>query len=178
MTKEEKVQVVEELKEKLSASSNFYITDASGLTVAQVNALRGLCFEKEIDFKVYKNTLVKKAMEADEDSGKYEELFNSLKGPTALMFTEVANSPAKIIEQFREKNEKPVLKAAYIDTAVFIGDDSVKELSKMKSKEELLGELVGLLQSPMKNVIGALKSGGDTLGGLVKTLQEREGGAE
>ena len=173
MTRAEKMTAIEELKEKFNNNSFFYLTDSSTLTVAQVNDLRRLCFEKGVEMKVVKNALAKKALsDAPEEKG-YAKLFDSLKGPTAIMFTQTANVPAKIIEEFRKEHERPVLKAAYIDTSVFLGDDQVKTLSSLKSKEELIGEIIGLLQSPAKNVVSALKSGGSTIMGLLKALEER-----
>lgn len=173
MTRSEKVAVVEELKEKFDNSTSFYVTDSSTLTVAEVNNLRGLCFEKGVEMRVVKNTLVKKALEALPEDKNYAELYDTLKGPTALMFSETANLPAKLIEEFRKTHEKPVLKAAYIDASVYVGDDQVKSLAALKSKEELVGDVIGLLQSPAKNVISALKSGGSTIAGILKTLEER-----
>ena len=173
MTKSEKVAVVEELKEKFENATSFYLTDSSTLTVAQVNDLRGLCFEKDVEMRVVKNTLVKKALESFPEERNYAELYDSLKGPTALMFCQTANAPAKLIEEFRKTNEKPVLKAAYIDSSIYVGDDQLKSLAALKSKEELVGDIVGLLQSPAKNVISALKSGGSTIAGILKTLEER-----
>jgi len=173
MTRDNKATVVEELKVKLAEASSFYITDSSELNVAEVNALRGLCFEKGIELKVVKNTLVKKALESLSEDGKYDELYGSLAGPTSLMFSEVANGPAKVIEQFRKSHDKPVLKAAYIDSSIYLGDDAVKELAALKSKEELIGDVIMLLQSPIKNVISALNSGGSTIAGLVKALEEK-----
>lgn len=175
MTKEEKVTVVAELTEKFKANSNFYFTDASGFTVAQVNDFRRLCFEKGIEYRVYKNTMIKKALENLEED--YSNLDEALKGFSGVIFSEeIANLPAKVIKEFRKKQggEKPVLKAASIDTDVFIGDEHLKTLSDLKSKEELVGDVIALLQSPAKNVISALKSGGNTLAGLVKTLSEKE----
>ncbi len=173
MTRAEKTTAIAELKEKFSNSSFFYLTDSSTLTVEQVNKLRKICFDKGVELKVVKNTLAKKAMEeAPEDKG-YAELYEALKGPTAIMFTDTANVPAKIIKEFRETSERPVLKAAYIDTAVFIGDDQIESLTKLKSKEDLVAEVIALLQSPAKNVISALQSGGSTISGLLKALEER-----
>ncbi len=171
MTKQEKAEVIEQLTEQFNANGFFYITDSSGLTVAEVNNLRRKCFEKGVGFKVAKNTLIKKAMDAGE--ADYENLYDLLKGPTALMFTQTANMPGKVIKEFRESSEKPILKGAWIDSSVYIGDDSLNELSKLKSKEELIGEIIGLLQSPVKNVLSSLQSGGQTLSGLVKALEER-----
>lgn len=173
MTRAEKTTAIAELKEKFSNSSFFYLTDASTMTVEQVTKFRGLCFEKGVEMKVVKNTLAKKALEdAGEEKG-YAPLFDALKGPTAIMFTETANVPAKIIEEFRKDSERPILKAAYIDTAVYMGDDQLKSLTELKSKEDLIGEVIILLQSPAKNVISALKSGGSTISGLLKALEER-----
>jgi large subunit ribosomal protein L10 len=173
MTRAEKTTAIAELKEKFSNNSFFYLTDSSTLTVEQVNNLRGLCFEKGVEMKVVKNTLAIKALEDAPDEKGYAKLFESLKGPTAIMFSETANVPAKIIEEFRKTHERPVLKAAYIDTSVFVGDDQVKALAALKSKEELIGEIIGLLQSPAKTVISSLKSGGATIMGLLKALEER-----
>ncbi|MCB0641540.1 MAG: 50S ribosomal protein L10 [Phaeodactylibacter sp.] len=176
MTKAEKTAVIEELKEKFENSPFFYITDSSAMSVEQVNNLRGLLFEKGIEMRVVKNTLARKALEAGGDEKGYAPLFDALKGPTALMFTEVANAPARVIKEFRGDKEKPYIKAAYIDSAVFLGDDQIKTLAELKSKEELLGELIGLLQSPIRNVMGALNSGSNILTGLLKALEERAEG--
>lgn len=174
MTKAEKTATIEALKEKFAASEYFYVTDASTLTVEQVNNLRALCFEKGVEMKVVKNTLVRKALESFPEDRNFGEVYDSLKGPTALMFTEVANAPARLIKKFRETAERPVLKAAYIDTAVYSGDDQVETLAKLKSKEELLGEVITLLQSPAKNLLSSLQSGGTTIMQLLKALEERE----
>jgi len=174
MTRDQKTVVIDELTQKFKDSSFFYITDSSELNVEQINKFRGLCFEKDIEMCVVKNTLVKKALEAagGEEAG-YGDLYQALAGPTSLMFTSVANTPAKVIKEFRKSFDKPVLKAAYIDASVYLGDDSVDVLAALKSKEELIGDVIMLLQSPAKNVISALKSSGSTIAGLVKTLQER-----
>lgn len=173
MKKQDKSIIIEELTQKFADSNFFYIADSSELNVDQINQFRGLCYEKGIEMRVVKNTLIKKALEAASTDGAYDELYGSLKGPTSLMFSDVANAPAKIMEEFRKKNDKPVLKAAYIDSGIYLGDDAMKTLAALKSKEELIGEIVALLQSPAKNVISALKSSGSTIAGLVKTLQER-----
>ena len=176
MTRTEKVAAVEVLKEKFSNSDFFYVTDASTLTVEQVNKLRSMLFEKGIEMQVVKNTLARQALESLPEENNYSELFDALKGPTAIMFSEVANAPARVIKEFRGKDaERPILKAAYIDSAIYQGDDQLKALSDLKSKEELLGDLLGLLQAPIHNVLGALNSGGNTLSGLLKALEEREG---
>jgi large subunit ribosomal protein L10 len=150
---------------------NFYITDTSDLTVAKINDIRRQCFESDITMKVAKNSLIKKAMEAA--GGDYSPIFDVLKGSSSIFFSKSATAPAKLIKQLRKKGEKPILKAAYIDSAIFIGDNQIDTLIKLKSKEQLIGEVIGLLQSPAKNVISALQSGGNTIAGLVKTLQER-----
>ena len=175
MTKAEKTATIEALKEKFDQQSFFYLADASTLTVEQVNNFRRLCHEKGVEMKVVKNTLARKALEALPEDRNYNGLFDSLKGPTAILFTETANVPAKILKEFRETHERPLLKAAYIDTDVFSGDEQIDTLAELKSKEDLIGEVIGLLQSPMSNVLGALQSGGNTLMGLLKALEEREG---
>ncbi|HNO71424.1 MAG TPA: 50S ribosomal protein L10 [Bacteroidia bacterium] len=171
MKKAEKQQVIDALKSSFDNGNYFYFADASGMTVEQINKLRRKCFDKGIKLQVAKNTFVRKALES---SGKYsDEIEKALSGPTAIFFSEVGNAPAKLIAEFRGKTEKPVLKGAYIDSAIFIGDNQLEALKSLKSKDELLGELIGLLQSPAKNVISALKSGGNTIAGLVKALEER-----
>ncbi len=172
MTKTEKQATIDTLAQKFSDSNFFYFTDASGLTVEKINKLRRTCFEKGINLQVAKNTLIKKALVA---GGKFsEDLDPVLHGPTAIMFTETGNLPAKVIKQFRsEGNTKPLLKAAYIDSAVYVGENQLEALINVKSREELIGDIVGLLQSPAKNVISALKSSGGKLAGIVKTLQEK-----
>lgn len=174
MTKAEKTAVIEELQEKLNNSSFFYLTDSSTLTVAQVNDLRRLCYEKGVEMRVVKNTLVRIALENLAEERSYEGLFDSLQGPTAIMFTDTANLPARLIKEFRKKHDRPILKAAYIDSDVFVGDDQVATLASLKSREELVGEIIAILQSPAKNVISALQSGGGTIMNLLKTLEERE----
>lgn len=174
MTKAQKTALIAELKQKFSESSFFYITDSSTLTVEQVNKLRALCYEKGVEMKVVKNTLAIKALEENAEEKNYTPLFDALKGPTAILFAETGNVPAKVIKEFREKNERPILKAAYIDSDIFMGDDQVEALASLKSKEDLIGDIILLLQSPVKNVLGSLQSGGNTIAGLVKALQERE----
>jgi len=171
MNKEQKIAVVESLKEKFANSQFFYLADSSELTVAEVNELRALCFERGVSLTVVKNTLVRKALEAIGD--QYTELFPVLHGPTSVMFSEVGNVPAKVIQEFRTKNEKPILKAAWIDSGIYIGDEQLANLVNLKSKEDLIGELIGLLQSPAKNVVSALQSGGGKLAGILKTLSEK-----
>lgn len=178
MTKTEKTAAIEALKEKLDTATSFYLTDSSTLTVAQVNKLRKLCFDSGIEMHVVKNTLVRKAMESFSEDRNYAALYDALHGPTAIMFSESAKAPAKLIKSFRKDHERPVLKAAYVDTSVFMGDDQVEVLIQLKSKEELVGEVIMLLQSPARNVISALQSGGQTIAGLVKALEERAAAAQ
>ena len=174
MTREEKNQAITELQELLQDSNVVYLTDASSLNSADTTKLRGECYKAEIKLQVVKNTLLRIAMERTEGR-EYGELYDVLKGQTALMTSAVGNAPAKLIKEFRKTSERPTLKGAYVEEAVYIGDDQLKALTEIKSKDELLGELVGLLQSPMRNVLGALQSGGNTISGLVKALGEREG---
>lgn len=175
MTKAEKSAVIGELKEHFVDAKYFYLTDCSTLTVEQVNDLRGKCFEKGVKLQVVKNTLIRKALEqaTAENNNDYTELFDILKGPSALMFTETGNVPAKLIKEFRKDHERPVLKGAYIDSAIYIGDDQIDTLTAIKSKEELIGDVITLLQSPMKNLVSSLQSGGSTIVNLLKTLEER-----
>lgn len=173
MTKAEKTATIEALKEKFDKNAYFYLTDASTLSVDQVNNFRRLCFEKGVEMKVVKNTLAQKALESLPEDRGYSELYEALKGPTAVLFTETANVPAKVLKEFRKEHDRPLLKAAYIETAIFKGDDQIDSLSKLKSKEDLLAEVIGLLQSPAKTVVSSLKSGGATIMGLLKALEER-----
>lgn len=173
MTRAEKAASIEELKGKFEETSFFYLADASTLTVEQINNFRGMCFEKDIEMKVVKNTLAKKALESFPEERNYVGLYESLKGPTAILFTSTANVPAKVIKEFRKDSERPILKAAYIDTDVYVGDDQLDALATLKSKEDLIGDVITLLQSPIKNVLGSLQSGGNTLSGLLKALEER-----
>lgn len=176
MTREEKAVVIDELYEKFSSNDNFYITDASGMSVAQTNDLRRLCFEKGIEYKVIKNTLIQKALEKmDTDYAPFSE--SVLKGFSGIMFAgENANLPAKTIKEFRKKSggQSPVLKGASIDTDLFIGEENLDMLSTLKSKAELIGEVITILQSPAKNVISGLKNSGGKLAGILQTLSERE----
>src|ERR1700759_2760510 len=173
MNKDEKHELVLDLTEKIKAYGNFYITDTANLTVAKVNDIRRKCFESDITMQVAKNSLIKKAMEAA--GGDFSPIYDALKGSSTILFTKSATAPAKLIKQLRKTGDKPVLKAAYIDSAVFVGDNQLDTLVALKSKEQLIGEIIGLLPSPAKTVLSALQSGGQTIAGLVKTLQEREG---
>lgn len=172
MTKQEKAQVIEELHEVLKDTNVLYIADTDGLNAQQTSDLRRACFRNEISIKVVKNTLLKKAMERVEDKD-FSEIYDSLKGNSTIFISETANAPAKLIQTFRKKTDKPMLKAAWVDSAVFVGDGQLESLANLKSREELIGDIVGLLQSPMKNVVSALKSSGNTIAGLVKTLSEK-----
>lgn len=173
MTPAQKNEAIEVLKEKFSQYNNFYITDTDALTAEQSNKLRRVCFEKNIEMKVAKNSLIRKALE-QLDSERYAGTFDSLKGVTALMFSETAKEPAVLISSFRKdaKSEKPVLKAAFIDGDVFLGDNQLDILKSLKSKHELIGEIIGLLQSPAKNVISGLNAG-SKLASLIKALEEK-----
>ena len=172
MTREEKAVVIEDLTARLAVSPNIYLADISGLDAAMTSTLRRACFKANIKLAVVKNTLLEKAMEnSDKDFG---DLRSVLKGNTSLMLSETGNGPAKVIKEFRKKSEKPLLKGAFIEEAVYIGDDQLESLVNIKSKEEVIGDIIGLLQSPAKNVISALKSGGSTLSGILKTLSEKE----
>lgn len=171
MTKEEKISVVNSLTEQLNNYSSIYVTDVSNLTVAQTNKLRRMCFEKEVKFKVVKNILLKKALESFKN--EYEQLLPLLKGSTSIMFTNNNAAPAKIIKEFRKENDKPLLKGAYLDKDVYLGDNQLEILSNLKSKKELLADIIALLQSPAKNVISSLLSGKNKIAGVLKTLSER-----
>ncbi|MGH1338352.1 MAG: 50S ribosomal protein L10 [Aureispira sp.] len=175
MTKAEKTSVIEELAEKFVDSKYFYITDCSELNVETINDLRRACFKEDIQLKVVKNTLIKKALEraADKNEENYEDVYSILKGSSALMFTETGNAPAKLIKKFREDNEKPVLKAAFVESEVYVGDDQIDALVNIKSKEELIGDVIVLLQSPIKHLLGSLQSGGSTISGLLKALESK-----
>jgi len=172
MTREEKSKVIEDLTGKLTDNNIIYLADISGLNAMQTSNLRRACFKANVNLAVVKNTLLAKAMEkADKDFG---ELPETLKGNTSLMISDTGNAPAKVIKQFRKGSEKPILKGAYVEEAVYVGDDQLESLVNIKSKEELIGDIIGLLQSPAKNVISALQSGGGTLHGILKTLGEKE----
>jgi large subunit ribosomal protein L10 len=171
MKKEEKNQVVEALADQLKTNNNFYIADISELNAEDTSALRRLCFKREVTLTVVKNTLLKKAMEqTDKD---LEALYDILKGPTSIMFAEAGNAPAKLIKEFRKTSERPILKGAYIEEMTYIGDEQLDFLVAIKSKNELIGDIVGLLQSPVKNVVSALQSGGNTISGVLQTLSEK-----
>ncbi len=172
MTRAEKAAAVKVLKKKFKNNTFFYLTDSSALSVEQVNKLRGLCYEKGVEMKVIKNTLAVKALETFAEDRGFDKLYDSLKGPTAIMFSDNASTPAKVIKEFRKDHDRPVLKAAYIDTDVFVGDNHVEGLAALKSKEELVADVILLLESPIKSLIRALDSGA-TISGLLTALEER-----
>ena len=173
MTREEKSQVIETLTTKLTESNIIYLADISGLNALETSNLRRACFKANIKLAVVKNTLLEKAMEAsDRDFG---DLPTALKGNTSIMYSETGNAPAKVIKDFRKKSNRPLLKGAFIEESIYLGDDQLDMLVDIKSKEELIGEIIGLLQSPAKNVVSALKSSGGKLAGIIKTLSEKEG---
>ncbi|MCL6296512.1 50S ribosomal protein L10 [Jejuia spongiicola] len=173
MTREEKSQVIEDLTAELANNANIYLTDISGLNAVTTSNLRRACFKANVKLAVVKNTLLEKAMEASDR--EFGELPTVLKGNTSVMYSETGNVPAKLIKTFRKKSDKPLLKGAFIEEAVYIGDEQLDMLVDIKSKEELIGEIVTLLQSPAKNVISALQSSGGKLAGIIKTLSEKEG---
>ena len=171
MTRQEKNEAIESLKEALGGVKTLYLADIAGLDATQTSNLRRACFKQNIKLQVVKNTLLAKAMEAS--THDFGELTGILKGNTSLMFSETGNAPAKVIKDFRKKSEKPILKGAFIEEAIYIGDDQLDALVAIKSKDELIGEIITLLQSPTKNVVSALQSGGGKLSGILKTLSER-----
>lgn len=171
MTREEKLNVIQDLTSQLGDNSTIYLADISGLDALTTSNLRRACFKANVKLAVVKNTLLAKAMEAsDKDFGELPEV---LKGNTSLMFSETGNAPAKLIKNFRKKSDRPLLKGAFIAEAIYVGDDQLDTLVNIKSKEEMIGEIIGLLQSPAKNVISGLKSGGGKLAGILKTLSEK-----
>ena len=172
MTREEKDLQIKELTQMLADNSVLYLTDATGLNAEETTQLRRACYKNDVRMRVVKNTLLRRAMEAAEGTD-FSELYEVLSGQTALLVGNVGNAPAKILKEFRKKSNMPTLKAAYVEESTYLGDDQIDGLTAIKSKDELISELIALLQSPMKNVVGALNSGGNTVSGLVKALQER-----
>ena len=172
MTRQEKNDAIENLKEALVGVKTLYLADIEGLNASQTSDLRRACFKENIKLQVVKNTLLSKAMEAS--THDFGELTEILKGNTSLMFSDTGNAPAKVIKNFRKKSGKPILKGAFIEESIYIGDDQIDALVAIKSKDELIGEIISLLQSPAKNVISALQSGGGKLSGILQTLSERE----
>jgi large subunit ribosomal protein L10 len=172
MTKAEKNQLIDDLAVTLTENDVIYLADTSELNAEATSRLRRTCFTQGIKLNVVKNTLLRKAFERVEGKD-FSGLYGVLAGPTAVMLSDTGNAPAKLIKEFRKKNPKPLLKGAYVEEMCYVGDDQLQNLVDIKSREELIGEVVALLQSPMQNVLGALKSGGNTVAGLVKTLSER-----
>jgi large subunit ribosomal protein L10 len=173
MKKEEKQVMIDDLSKRLDENNIIYIADISSLDAVATSSLRRQCFAKNIKLSVVKNTLLKKAME-NVQGKDFTELYDILPGPTAIMLSDTGNLPAKLIKDFRKKNDKPVLKGAFVEESIYIGDDQLNLLADIKSKDELIGEVIGLLQSPAKNVISALTSSKGKIAGLVKTLSEKE----
>jgi len=172
MKKEEKNTIIDNIVQELETYNHFYITDIGGLDAEDTSRLRRKCFEKNIKLYVVKNTLLQKALERI-GNNNYTSLYDVLKNSTSLMFCDTGNVPAKLIKEFRKDKEKPILKAAYVEGSVYIGDQQLESLVNLKSKEELIGDIIGLLQSPAKNLLSSLLSGRSTLAGVVKTLSER-----
>jgi large subunit ribosomal protein L10 len=172
MNKEEKTVIIDDLVQKLSANKNFYLADTSGLPSEQTSKLRRLCFDKKISMIVVKNTFLEKAMERTSDE-QFKTLYPVLKGSTSILFCESGSEPAKMIKAFRKEGTKPTLKAAFVEESIYIGDNQLDALASIRSKNEVIGDIIGLLQSPAKNVISGLLSGKNKLAGIVKTLSER-----
>jgi large subunit ribosomal protein L10 len=172
MTREEKAKYIDELAADLAKNNVIYLADTAELTVETVNSLRRKAFNAKVSMRVVKNTLLEKAMDKVEDKD-FGDLRGTLSGATSIMFAEAGNGPAKLMKDFRKKEDKPILKGAWIDEGVYIGDDQLNALADIKSKEEMLGELIGLLQSPAKNVVSGLKGAGGKIAGILKTLEER-----
>lgn len=177
MTKSEKKALIEALTDKFNDSKFFYITDYGTMTVAELNDFRRKCFESGVEYKAVKNKLIQKALE-NVDETAYQGLFETLKGSSAIMFTDEAKTAGVILKEFRKENERPLLKSAYIDTDIFIGDDQIDVLAKLKSKADLLGEVITLLQSPIQTLLGQLTSGGSTIHALLQSIEEKNGGGE
>lgn len=174
MKKSEKQAIIDNLVQEINSYNHFYVTDIEALNAEMTSNLRRACFQKEIKLIVVKNKLLIRALEASEKNA--EELYDVLKGNTSLMFSNTGNLPAKLIKEFRSKNkklEKPALKAAYVEESVYVGENQLEALVNIKSKEELVGDIIALLQSPAKNVVSALQSGGQTIVGVLKTLSEK-----
>lgn len=172
MTRQEKDLQISELKQLLEDNSVVYLTDASGLNSEETTNLRRACYKKDVSVRVVKNTLLRRAME-DSEGVDYSELYEVLSGQTALLLGNVGNVPAMLLKDFRKKHTMPILKAAYVEEACYLGDNQIDVLTEVMSKDELIAGVIALLQSPMKNVVGALNSSGNTISGLVKALQER-----
>ncbi len=172
MKREDKNRIIDNLTETIDNSKHFYLADISNLNAEETSQLRRKCFEKEIKLIVVKNTLLREAL--NKCSENFEELYSILKNSTSIMFSETGNIPAKLIKEFRKTHDKPLLKAAFVEESIYLGDDQLEALANIKSKEELIADLIGLLQSPVKNVLSALQSGNQKLAGIIKTLSEKE----
>lgn len=172
MTREEKSQIIEDLSERLASAGVVYLADIAGMNADSTSKLRRLCANKEVKLQVVKNTLLKRAMESV-IGRDYSGLFEVMKGNTSVLTAEMGNVPAKLIKEFRKKEDKPVLKGAWVEETVYVGDNQLDALANLKSKNELIADVIMLLQSPAKNVVSALSSSGSTLSGIVKTLSER-----
>jgi large subunit ribosomal protein L10 len=171
MRREEKNAIIETLAERLKEYDHFYLADTADLNAADTSALRRKCFESDIKLIVVKNTLLKRALE--QTGANFDELFPVLKGTTSVMFTKTGNTPAKLIKEFRREHDKPLLKGAYVQESIYVGDNMLDALVSIKTREELIGEIIGLLQSPAKNVISALQSGGNKIHGVLETLSKK-----
>lgn len=171
MRKEEKNKIIEQIAERFQQYNNIYITDISDLNAAQTSLLRRKCFERKIELVVVKNTLLRKALDTFED--KYKELFTVLEGGTSIMFSGSVNEPAKLIKEFRRAHPKPLLKGAFVHESVYIGDNQIDTLISIKTREELIADVIALLQSPLRNVMSSLESGKNIIAGVVKTLSEK-----
>ena len=174
MRREDKNVIIDQLTEQINQYPHLYLADTSTLNAADTSMLRRKCFEKEIKLVVVKNALLQKALKKCEKAD-FSPLFDTLKGSTSIMFTEVANTPAKLIKDFRKKHEKPILKAAFVEESFYVGDNQLDTLATLKSKNELIADVIALLQAPVKKVVSQLQSAPNTLAGVVKTLSEREG---
>ncbi len=172
MRREEKNAIIDDLTQKLQQYNHFYLTDISSLNAEKTSQLRRKCFEKDVKLIVVKNTLFRKALEKSEKD--FGNIFDILKDSTSIMFCETANVPAKLIKEFRKTSDRPILKAAFVEESLYIGDEQVDVLSALKSKNELIADIIFLLQSPAKKVVSQLQTGGSILAGVVKTLSEKE----
>jgi large subunit ribosomal protein L10 len=172
MIRDEKNRIINNLTDSISNAKHFYLTDISEMNAENTSRLRRACFEKDIKLVVVKNTLLRKALEKFDS--KFESLYAVVKDATSIMFADINNVPAKLIKEFRKIDQRPILKAAYVEESIYIGDDQLDELSSIKSREELIGDLILLLQSPARNVVSALRSGNSKLAGIVKTISEKK----
>lgn len=173
MRREDKNLLIDKITEQIKQYPHFYLTDAADLNAEVTSKLRRVCFEKQVKLVVVKNTLLKKALERS-GKGDFTQMFDSLKGSTSVLFTETGNVPAKLIKEFSKEYKKPLLKAAFVEESIYVGENQLEALATLKSKNELIADVIALLQSPAKNVVSALQSGGNKLSGVIKTLSERE----